>query len=298
MIKTRCMVLVPAGPTTIREYLDDTLESINHHVGSANCIIAIVDDSRVSRFARLGDVFPNVVVLEAEDYGEGAEHTTQGALWCKQAHALKYLLQRYHFDLLLRMDTDALMIGDAPDEDVLAFFRSRPEVGLVGAFRRRGDGTDKTTAMTLKGRELTREMRLYRGLRDPKLVWTLRGLVKMAERHGYRRGDMCTGGACFLAREAIDAMHARGFLDLDVLRRSQMMDDGLLGLLCSAAGYHLADLPEDSDVLAVNWRGLPMPIGVLVEKGKKIVHSIKDEDEAVERTIRAYFRERRQRAAR
>jgi len=298
MIQTRCMVLVPAGPATVPEYLDDTLESINYHVGRANCIIAVVDDSRTRRFARLGDVFPNVVVLEAADYDERAECGTRGALFCKVIQALKHVSQHYRFDLLLRMDTDALMIGDAPDEDVLRFVRSRPDVGMVGAFRRRGDGQDKTQPMALKGQELTDEMRLRRGLRNPRLVWTLRTLVKTAEGHGYTRGDMCTGGACFFVPKAIAAMHARGFLDLDVFRRSQMMDDALIGLLCCAAGYCLTDLPEDNDVLAINWRGLPMPADMLLAKGKKIVHPINDADQTVEPAIRAYFRERRQRVIR
>lgn len=287
------MVLVPAGPHTPREYLDDTIESINHHIGPSNCIVAVIDDSRQGRFARAGDVFPNVVVMEAADYQEGSQRITRGALFCKQIQALKHLVRHYRFDVLLRMDTDALMIGDAPHEDVLAFMKARPDVGMVGAFKRRGDGSDKTAALAAKGRQLTREMSLSRAVTHPGLVRTLRFLVRCAEKHGYVRGDMCTGGAVFLAPHAIAAMHERGLLDLDGLQHCRLMDDALLALLCYASGYRLADLPDERDVLAITWRGLPMPVGELVAKNKKIVHPVKDEDAAVEPAIRAFFQARR-----
>ena len=88
------------------------------------------------------------------------------------------------------MDADALMIGDAPHEDAIRFFESRTDVGMLGAFKRRGDGSDKTHAMALKGRQLTREMRLRDGFRNLALMTSLRRMVKRAEAQGYTRGDM------------------------------------------------------------------------------------------------------------
>ena len=290
---TRCIVLIPAGPDTVREYLDDTIESVNHYIGHSNCTVAVIDDSRQNRFAYLWNSFPNVVVIEAIDCPEAARSSTLGTLFTKQAHALKQLLRQYRFDILLRMDTDALMIGDAPHEDALKFVEERPDVGMIGAFRRRGDGSEKITAMAVKGRQLAREMRLREGFSHPGRVRTLRRLVRCAEAHGYIRGDMCTGGAFFMLPGAIRAMEAQGLFDLDVLTHSRLMDDLLLALLCCAAGYRLADLPEDDDVLAINWRGLPMPLEALVSRNKKIVHPVKSEDATVEPTVRAYFRQRR-----
>jgi hypothetical protein len=287
------MVLIPAGPDTVREYLDDTLESVNHHVGIANCILAVIDDSRQNRFADVGSTFPNAVVIKAVDLQGDAGSSTRGSLFCKQVRALKQVMQQYRFDVLLRMDTDALMIGDAPHEDVLTFLKSRPDVGMVGAFRRRGDGSDKTSAMAAKGRHLSREMSLRHGFKHVVLMKTLRSLVKRAEEHGYTRGDMCTGGALFIAPGAIKAIEEQGLFDLDVLRHSTLMDDALIALLCCAVGYRLSDLPEDIDLLAVNWRGLPMPVEALVSRHKKIVHPVKDDDLTVEPTVRAYFRKRR-----
>jgi hypothetical protein len=293
MTHTRCMVLIPAGPDTQPEYLNDTLESVNHHIGVLSCVVAVIDDSRRKRFAYVGDLFPNGVVIEAADYQEGAKSDTRGSLFGKQVAAIRSLMRRYRFDVLLRLDTDALVIGDAPHEDALAFLERRPDVGMVGAFTRRGDGSDKKPAMAKKGEQLTREMGLRRGLKDLALVKTLRSLVRCAEAHGYTRGDMCTGGACFLSPRALTAIEQQGLFDLDMLSRSELMDDMLMALLCAAAGYKLSDLPADRDVLAINWRGLPMPLDALVASNKKIVHPIKDGDLSVEPGVRAFFRERR-----
>ena len=293
MTNTRCLVMIPAGPATIREYLDDTIDSINHHLGASNCVIAVIDDSRQNRFADVGDLVLNATVVTPADYREGTKSITRGSLFCKLIYALKRLIRQYRFDVLLRMDTDALMIGDAPHEDATRFFESRPDVGMIGAFKRRGDGSDKTYAMAIKGRQLTRELSLRHGFQNPALVMTLRRMVKRAEAHGYTKGDMCTGGACFIRSDAIEAMHEHGYFDLDVLKHSKLMDDALMALACYAAGYTLADLPEEDNVLAINWRRLPMPIEELVSRRKKIVHPIKDEDASIEPTVRAYFQKRR-----
>jgi hypothetical protein len=290
---TRCIVLIPAGPATVREHLNDTIESAIHYIGS-NCTVAVIDDSREDRFAYVANVFRNAVVMKAIDCDEGKVSKTRGALFAKQVHTLKRLRRQYRFDILLRMDTDALMIGHAPHEDALRFVASHPDVGMIGAFKRRGDGSDKTPAMAAKGRELAEEIRFRHGIKHFRLVRTLRRLMRHAEGHGYTRGDMCTGGAFFLTPAALTAMEGQGLLDLDVLRHSTMADDLLLALLCCAAGYRLSDLPEDNDVLAINWRRFPMPVEILVSSNKKIVHPVKDDDLTVEPRVRAYFRQRRQ----
>jgi hypothetical protein len=294
MTYVRCVVLIPAGPDTVEEYLADTIDSVNHHIGIPNCVVAVIDDSPGGRIQAFVKSVPNTLVVTSSH--ASVQRSTRGSLFMKQASVLRQLLRHYSFDILVRMDTDALLTGDAPHEDVLAFLQSRPDVGMVGAFKRRGDGSDKTLAMAAKGREVTREMRLSAALRDFALVRQLRRLVKRAERHGYTRGDMCTGGALFFAPAALREMDRQGMFELDAFNRSQLMDDTILGILCCAAGYRLADLPEGRDILAVNWRGLPMPLDAIVSRNKKVLHPVKTEDATVEPMVRDYFRRRRVRA--
>jgi hypothetical protein len=288
------MVLIPAGPDTVLAYLDDTISSINHHIGVGNCGVAIVDDSRQDLFQDLASTFPNSTVIKAPDYHEGKQSRKGGSLFGKEISALKLLMESCRFDMLLKMDTDALVIGDLPQHEVLAFFEQRPDVGMVGAFRRRGDGSDKQRAMSAKGRKLTREMTLPHGLKNLAVMKTLRKLVRRAEQHGYTRGDTCTGGAYFMSTNALHAIREQAYFDLEELRYSRLSEDSLMALLCCAAGYRLSDMPPDRDTLAINWRGLPMPPEALVSANKKIVHPVKDRDPAAEANVRAYFRQRRE----
>lgn len=97
-----------------------------------------------------------------------------------------------------------------------------------------------------------------------------------------------------MSSNAVDAMRAQGYFDLEVLRYSGLSEDSLMALLCCAAGYRLSDLPPDRNTLAINWRGLPMPPEALVSANKKIVHPVKDDGATAEANVRAYFRQRRE----
>ena len=121
------LVLIPAGPDTVLAYLDDTIASVNHHVGVASCRVVVLDDSRRDQCLGIADRFPNAVSIKAPDYREGTQSSTRGALFGKQIYALKWLMERYSFDVFLRMDTDAIMIGDSPHEDAIGFLKQQPE---------------------------------------------------------------------------------------------------------------------------------------------------------------------------
>ena len=126
MTHVDCLVLIPAGPDTVLAYLDDTIASVNYHVGVASCRVVVLDDSRRDQCLGIADRFPNAVSIKAPDYREGSQSSTRGALFGKQIYALKWLMERYSFDVFLRMDTDAIMIGDSPHEDAMAFLKQQP----------------------------------------------------------------------------------------------------------------------------------------------------------------------------
>ena len=47
--------------------------------------------------------------------------------------------------------------------------------------------------------------------------------------------------------------------------------------------------------MAINWCGLPMPLDELVQRGKKIVHPVKElSDPEHEANVRAFFRTQRE----
>lgn len=72
-------------------------------------------------------------MIPAPDYHEGRQSHKRGSLFGKEISAIKVLIESCRFDILLKMDTDALVIGDLPQQEVLAFFEEHPDVGMVGA---------------------------------------------------------------------------------------------------------------------------------------------------------------------
>lgn len=54
-----------------------------------------------------------------------------GGLFLKLGGGYKYALERFHFDVLLRLDADALVIGPRPEEDALRAFATQPRVGAA-----------------------------------------------------------------------------------------------------------------------------------------------------------------------
>ena len=275
----QCIVMIPAGPSTRMDFVEDTVESINFHIGSSAVCTVIIDDSRTRGFFPLADKYENVQVLEAVIYDEGfADMSQSGSLFGKQLKALEEVQKRFRFDVLLKADTDSLVIGNGVQQDVLRFLSSHPDVGIVGAYTHRGDGSPKDHAMALKGRQLTHEITFPRCLRNLSLAKALRGLVRRAEENGYARGATCTGGGYFMAARLVDTMEQNGFLRLQILRHSKLSEDTLMGLLAYACGFRLSDMPVNSDVLAINHTGLPMPVEELVARGKKLLHPVKGED--------------------
>src|SRR5262249_34410228 len=141
-----CAVLIPGGPETPVPFLADTIASVQHYVGRTASHVVVIDDSRAGRFRGLEQA--GVKVIDAPSYQEGKAAVSQrGSLFAKQAAGLRWLNEHLGFDVLLKMDTDALVIGSTPHRDAMDVWRNDARVGIVGAFTRRGDGSDKTQAL-------------------------------------------------------------------------------------------------------------------------------------------------------
>lgn len=307
-----CAILIPAGPLTPVEYLEDTVSSVRHYIGRTASHVVVIDDSRDGRFCGLRQADSGVTVLNAPDCSEGMSAVSQrGSLFAKQAVGLRWLLNHVRFDALLKMDSDALVTGPAPHHAAIALWESRPDVGVVGALMRWGNGVDKAHAMASKGRQLSAEF-YGRGLQwcdvvtdvlraPPRAVagvlrrfrWmmTLYRLVADAERHGYVRGATCTGGAYFVNPRAVEAMQERGFLEpacANLFAVSGLSEDSLVALLAYACGFCLSDPAPERDPLAINWQGLPMSPTEVVRRGKAIVHPVRD-GRYEEAAVRSFF---------
>jgi hypothetical protein len=165
---------------------------------------------------------------------------------------------------------------------------------MLGAYRIRGDGSNKEKAMAQKGRLLIRQILSIRGSRGLARSIYLARLTFRAMRHGYRLGDMCTGGAFFMSGPAYGAVVRLIESNTDLFRDCRLDDDLLFAVHVAATGHKLEDFSRPDQILAINWRGLPMPMEELVARRKKIVHPVKEpNDPAHEIVVRNFFSARR-----
>lgn len=285
MHRVKLVVVIPVGPNLRFDFIVDTLESVRCYMRSEYKII-IVDDSGTDVGATLQRDDPALDVVRSA--GQQGIH---GGLYVGTSLGFQHALDRYDFSVLLRLDTDALIIGPHPEDDAIAFFRDHPEVGLLGSYRFGFDGGWRD--FTPPRQQLLRELGLRHRFSKPHL-WKqgryLRKTVRTAVSHGYEYGEHCLAAATFYSVGCVKALSDRHMLGREELKTSKLGDDHLFGLLVVAAGFKMADFATGDLPLAVRWRGLPCSPGELLKQKKKVTHSTRYWEDLNEEQIREFFR--------
>jgi hypothetical protein len=279
----RIAVIVPAGP---QDDVFDTLDSVVRYTDSSR-IILVIDDAGLGMTkdgpARLRALSPDIAVLTAPAAPAG----TRGGLWVKVSAGYRWVLDRYEPGLVLRLDTDALMIGPGLEDIAERVFASEPQVGLLGSYRIGPDNGLRDFSWA--ARQLRQEAG-PRGLVHPRIRRQLRHYRRLAVRNGYADGEHVLGGALIHSAAAIQAIADNGWLtESRSLEQSRMCDDHLLSLLTVAAGFRIADFGGPDDPMALAWRGLPAHPADLLASGKLVTHSVRAFGDLTEQQIRATF---------
>ena len=277
-------VVLPAGPG---DDVADTIESVVRYTNTPRLIV-VVDDRHRGDADVWQSLSGDVRVVPAPPAPAG----TRGGLWYKVAAGYRYALAHLDFALLLRLDADALMIEEGSVELAAARFdQEGDDVGLLGSYRTGPDGLPRSFA---EAAALVRADCGTRASFRPRTRRALRAIVAAAQANGYEPGEHVLGAACFQRRTAVDAIAAHGWLEAKELKHSQLADDHLLSLLTVAAGFRIADFGRPGDPLALQWKGLPAAPEELLERGARIVHSVRSYEDRGEAEIREFFaRERR-----
>jgi hypothetical protein len=270
------VVVVPAGP---KDDAADTLRSVLCYADPE--LVLVIDDTR-GRGIGLAD--PRVVVFTPPDSPPGPF----GGLWVKLAAAYRYVAEHAEFDVLLRLDTDALILGPGIAESAAGRFARDHMVGALGAYRVGPDGTDRDWAPI--GKMVRAELGL-RGMRHPAARRRVRALVAAAR--GYVPGEHALGAALLLRGDMVRDWYRLGMLDYPELGDSRLGEDHLFSLLTVAAGYRIGDFGGPQDPLAVRWIGLPAAPAELIAAGKLITHSVRSWGDMREAEIREFFAARR-----
>lgn len=297
----RLAILLPVGPREPLHFVTDTLDSIAFHIGPEQSTVWIVDDTRKPDLCRAVKNRAGIELVQSLDlrHERASNRQNYGPLIANEIHALHRIRSAMTFDILLKMDVDALVTGDHPERNIADFFARHPRVGIVGAHRIRGDGSDKTHAIALKSRQLRTEQsfsrRFFRRLPHARY---LHRLTARARRHGYVDGDTVTGGAYAMPYACAMAICQ---LDLEKtlsLRFSQLSEDTLMALCASACGFQLGDMPSSQNIFSVNWRGLPMPVDRVLKTGMKILHPVRGDASMPEADVRKFFQQARKKTER
>jgi hypothetical protein len=278
MHKTALAVVIPAGPA---DDVFDTVTSVLHFTTEPRFVL-IIDDTGHDVQSALEALSPDVRVIPAPPGAPGAH----GGLWAKLAAGYCYVLDHFSFDVLLRLDADALIIGKGIARVASERFALDNRVGMLGSYRVGPDGG--TRSWSDAARVLDQECGM-RGMRQPRMRELLRSLRSAAIKNGYIAGEHALGGAYLHSRSAVRALSELGWLDLPPLRHSHLGEDHLFALLTIAAGFRIDDFGGPGDPLALKWKGLPFAPAELITRKKLVTHSVRSWDNLEEREIRAIF---------
>ena len=281
--RVRIVVVIPVGPSS--EHVWDTLESVRAFIDPSRAVI-LLNDTGSGALAASAARFPDVYVLSAPVRGGG----TYGRLWVNTAGCYAWACARFRFDVLLRMDTDALILGPGIEDAALRRLQECPGTGLLGSFRTGPDGGARD--FTWAGNTLRREAGLL-GWRHPRLRSRLRTLTREAAKSGYLPGEHALGGALIHSAEAVRTLASRGFLDLPEMAASRLGDDMICALLTMAAGFRIGDFGRPGEPLALRWIGLPDHPDALLAGSALITHSVRSYKDLDEVAIRTRFADAR-----
>ncbi len=272
----KAVCLVPAGPGDW-EALRDTLESVLHYEGEGTKVMVVADGSADCRGTIVQAAFPEVDVLDRRWPSAPPNNTST------IADGIDYALRRYSFDVLVKLDTDALAIGSSPSAAAARLFEREPRVGVAGTIGVGAEGVPENYDFD-------------RWVLPHTERWS-RACHRLMERarHGGYDGSKVHGGVYAFSRPALEAMKASGDLDWRPPWWTPLGEDFWLSIEALANGFSLGSLGGPGEPYAVASKYTPVPTSRLLEQGRVAIHSVRNgfdgEDEA---TLRAFFRERRQ----
>ena len=209
---------------------------------------------------------------------------------------------------VLKLDTDALVV--APFSDRLGrFIDSHPQAGIVGACYTSPQGVKRGTEHQVrvfgnaaKWRVEHKDRQACGRRRRVPTRWkelAMLRTVRRAVRNGYAMGEHVMGGGYAVTATAVKRMAAAGlFNDLNLWVDTFASEDGVASLYAKLVGTTMVDYCGEGDVFGVSYRGLPFTMDEVVRRNYAVIHSLKNDANATEEQIRAYFAARRNTATR
>jgi GT2 family glycosyltransferase len=258
----KCAVVIPIGPGSTQAL--DTLNSLERYCPEPHQVVIVDDCTQDGTYEALcAEKRANWEILRNER-PLGVSRLVQGL-----SRALRFVLSDTRCDLTFRLDQDALIINEGVISDARTYMQANPLMGVFGVY---AHDYNRPRVFESHEEQMTKELSWLRKLTGLRPSWA--GLLAMAERRGYRRGDNVFGGAYFVTRECLEAMKRIGALDVPYRWHSKLMEDVYFSMAAVAAGFQLGHFGAPEGPLCLEWRGMPYPAAELAQSKYKVVHSV------------------------
>src|SRR5258708_5421415 len=284
-------VIVPIGPgeTELRRF-SDLLESLWSYEPDARLCVAI-DSSPEARDLPISPLWCGCrfVTLRAPYRGQGK--ALFGRLSAGILLALRTVFEQGPFEFVLRMDTDALIVGPFRDA-VLGFIGQHPEAGMVGTL-----GSTCRRDVYYYGCEKTSVSDVFTALDNNPASTRVQEHANLAVENGYEGKEYCQGGVYVLPFETVQRMSSAGLLATpeDWLPLA-VPEDVMIGMYARTVGLRSEDFSLPGEPFGNHHRGLAYSPPEIVRRGYSLIHSTKGDVDYSEWHIRRYFRALRRRA--
>jgi hypothetical protein len=278
-------VMVPVGPADAdMRRLGYVLESLRRYERPSEIELILIDDGTSARLradSGLGSGWARTEIIRTPLWTGRLPHETTamtaGTISGVRAASLDA-------DFLLKLDTDALIIGHFSDQ-LRDAFAADASLGIVGSYDRTCTGEIRDWSVW--ARQLRRVTRRW-ARRSPRKTSAARKLLASALANpAYEMAAHCLGGAYAVSTSLAhrrDLMHAEPWIGAGV------SEDVVMGVLCGAAGLRMRSMTAIGEPFGLSHNALPGPPEWLVARGHSIVHAVKSSDAEVEANIRRAFR--------
>jgi hypothetical protein len=283
------VAVVPVGPGTDPLFVQDTIESFVFYTAASHKVL-ILDDSQQGIGEAIRKQYPDADVICTQK-----PSGTLGGLYVSLCHAFRFALEKYDFKLILKLDTDALLIGATPEQDALALVENFPLTAVAGQYPLDYDGNPWDIGFPKE--RIINGTTTWKGIKRPFANLILRRLHLQALKHGYLTGESVFGGSYYVTRTFVQKLQHSGLLPDYRIRSLNLGEDHLFGLLAKTVGMELGSLSGKGQPFACAWKGLPASPQQLWEEGRKVIHSTRKWQNLNETDVRNYFRSKRKETA-
>lgn len=292
--KVDLVVVISVGPNTNVDFLKDTVDSAKFYINLPYVLI-IIEDFGTEIGSSLLANYPFLKILKSP-----GNSGLDGGLYVTLSQAYDFAFENYDFKVLLKLDTDALVIGESPEKDAICYFEKHPDIGQLGSYKFdcNDDKRDYTYPKNIIKKE-TDFKRIFRN-RSPIKIYqnlviciTMRKILKDAIKNGYEYGEHCLGGGYFISYPCVQRLIKQKRLQIGEFRKSKLGEDHIFGLLIRSVGFRIGDFATGTYPIGMRHRGLPCSPSKLIQHQKKLVHSTRFWENMDEEEIRIFFKKHR-----